>query len=90
MEKLKPIAIVGAGAVASFGIWWLLRRKTLDTPPAAPPDPESFQRPVAKVSKVYFYPVKSCHRIEVDSRECLVRGLAYDRYIISCTIFQSL
>lgn len=67
-------------AAASLGSWWPFRGAAAPSP-APPPDPELFQRPVATVKKLYFYPLKSGHRIEVDSFDCLMRGPAYDRYV---------
>ena len=64
------VALYAAGVA---GAWLYLRGR------ATPPYQEQFQRPVATVSKLYLYPVKSCHRVEVDSIECWKRGLKYDR-----------
>jgi len=36
-------------------------------------------RKVAEVTKLYIYPIKSCHRIELTASECNSRGLKYDR-----------
>ena len=65
--------VLGLGAVGMAAAWVLLRGK------ATPPYADLFSKPVAKVSKLYVYPVKSCHRIEVESIQCLKRGLKYDR-----------
>lgn len=64
------LAVCAVGMVAA---WVFFRGK------ATSPYSELFQKPVAKVSKLYVYPVKSCHRIEVESSECWTRGLRYDR-----------
>lgn len=81
MESKAPLVVFGLGAAASLGAWWLLRGKVCPSSPALP-DPESFKHPVGKVSKINVYPVKSCHRIEVDTIECGIRGLTNDRYIL--------
>ena len=81
---------LGVGLLAGLGAWWLLRRRATDEQRLpTPKDSESvaeFGTPVGKVSRLFVYPVKSCHRIEVDSSHCGIRGLRYDRYpiIISC------
>jgi hypothetical protein len=59
-----------AGLVAA---WVYLRGR------ATTPYKDLFDTPVATVSKLYLYPVKSCHRIELDSALCWKRGLKYDR-----------
>ena len=71
-------SIEGAGAalcVAGMAGAWLYLRGG-----ATSPYQEQFTSPVARVSKLYVYPVKSCHRVQVDSVECWKRGLKYDRY----------
>ena len=72
---LSSYGSVGAALYAAgmVGAWLYLRGR------ATPPYEELFQTPVAKVSKLYLYPVKSCHRMQVDSIECWKRGLKYDR-----------
>ena len=62
------VAICAAGVV---GAWLVLRGSATHSCQE--------KTPVAKVSKLYLYPVKSCHRMQVDSVECLKRGLKYDR-----------
>ena len=64
------LGVCAAGLVAA---WFCLRGQ------ATPPYKDLFDTPVATVSKLYVYPVKSCHRIEVESAECWKRGLKYDR-----------
>ena len=75
MDATGSGTAVGLGlcAAAMAASWAFLRGK------ATPPYSELFQKPVAKVKKLYVYPVKSCHRIEVESSECWTRGLRYDR-----------
>ncbi len=48
-------------------------------PDMPPSSPAAYITPVAKVSKLYVYPVKSCHRIEIDSTDVFKRGVLYDR-----------
>ena len=75
MSKYLLAVGVGVATVTAVGLgvlWWKRRE--------SPPDAESYQTPVAKVAKLCVYPVKSCHSVEVESTECLPRGLKYDRY----------
>ena len=37
-------------------------------------------RDVAVLSQLYVFPVKSCSGIKLNTTECTVRGLKYDRY----------
>ena len=67
------VAICATGAL---GAWLYLRGG------ATSPYQEQFTSPVARVSKLYVYPVKSCHRVQVDSVECWKRGLKYDRWLL--------
>ena len=76
----KVLLTLGLGAVGAAGMWWWLRGRVVSAPQSLP-DPESFKTPVAKVAKLYLYPVKSCHRIELESSKCLTRGLKYDRQV---------
>ncbi|XP_064384855.1 mitochondrial amidoxime-reducing component 1-like [Halichondria panicea] len=78
---ISPQALgVGSGIAASTLLWWLLRGKVEEANPDMPPSsPSAYLTPVAKVSKLCVYPVKSCHRIEVDSADVFKRGLLYDR-----------
>ncbi len=85
MELVDPTAlVVCAGIAGSTLLWWLLRGR-VETAVAAgqadmpPSSPVAYLTPVAKVSKLYMYPVKSCHRIEVHSSNVFKRGLLYDR-----------
>lgn len=64
---------LGLCATGIVGAWLYLRGK------ATAPYEELFRCPVAKVAKLYVYPIKSCHRIEVENVECWKRGLKYDR-----------
>ena len=41
------------------------------------PDLSTFQKPVAKVEKLWVYPVKSCKGVELSTAH---RGLKHDRY----------
>lgn len=70
---------LGLGAAVSLGTWWLLRGKVTF-------DPESFQRPLGRVSQINVYPLKSGRSIEMDSTECFIRGLAYDRYFLGLVV----
>ncbi len=83
MDIISPQALgVGSGIAASTLLWWLLRGKVEEASPDMPPNsPAAYLTPVAKVSKLCVYPVKSCHRIEVDSTDIFKRGLLYDRCI---------
>ena len=76
----KVLLALGLGAVGAAGMWWWLRGRVVSALQSLP-DPESFKTPVAKVAKLYLYPVKSCHRIELESSKCLTRGLKYDRQV---------
>ena len=80
MEDSKLKVLLALGTVGAAGVWWWLRGGTAPQH-APPPDPDSFTTPVAKVAKLYLYPVKSCHRIELESTQCLTRGLQYDRQV---------
>ncbi len=85
MDIISPQALgVGSGIAASTLLWWLLRGKVEESSPDMPPSyPAAYLTPVAKVSKLCIYPVKSCHRIEVDSTDVFKRGLLYDRCILN-------
>jgi len=76
MDVSSEAVFVGAGLVASSLLWWLLRGRT-EAPDIV--DSSLYTTPVAKITKLCVYPVKSCHRIEVSSSECYKRGLLYDR-----------
>ena len=78
MDNSGGKVLFAMGAVGAAGMWWWLRGRVA---PQTLPDPESFKTPVAKVAKLYLYPVKSCHRIELESSKCLTRGLKYDRQV---------
>ncbi len=67
-----PGLAVGLFSAGAAGAWLWLRGKATHKELV-------YNIPVAKVSKLYVYPVKSCHRIEVDSVQCLKRGLRFDR-----------
>ncbi len=55
-------------------------------PDMPPSSAATYTTPVAKVSKLYVYPVKSCHRIEIDSTAVFKRGLLYDRCVSFCSL----
>lgn len=74
-----PALAVGTGITAGALLWWLLRGKTGQAKPKPSSLPSDYIIPVAKVTKLYIYPVKSCRGIEMGSVECLKRGLEYDR-----------
>ena len=77
---VSPQALgVGVGFATSALLWWLLRGKLKQAKTKPSASPFAYVIPVAKVTKLYIYPVKSCHRIEVDSTDCFKRGLKYDR-----------
>lgn len=69
-HEVLGLGVCAAGFVAA---WLFLRGK------ATPPYQDLFDTPVARVAKLCVYPVKSCHRIEVESVDCWRRGLKYDR-----------
>ena len=75
-KVLLALGLAGLGAATAVGVWWWLRRKKSL-------NPGDFQKPFARVAKLYVYPVKSCHRIKVDTIECLIRGFKCDRFEIS-------
>ncbi len=77
MDISVEAAWVGLCAAGMIGGWIFFKGK------ATPPYEEQFKIPVGRVSKLYVYPIKSCHRIEVTSVECWKRGLKYDRYLPS-------
>ena len=66
------LGLCAAGLVAT---WACLRGKTTAS------SKDLFDTPVARVTKLYVYPVKSCHRIELESHELWKRGLKYDRWV---------
>ena len=43
------------------------------------PDLSAFQKPVAKVEKLWVYPVKSCKGVDLSTAHCGIRGLKHDR-----------
>lgn len=62
------------GTVLKFTVsWWMRRRR------------EKFFEKVGRVSKLYFYPVKSCKGIQLTEGECTKYGVkfngVYDRYV---------
>lgn len=81
----KPLLALGLGVATGLGLWWWMTRRAdlEDALATVPPAPlqigQALDTPVAQVAKVYLYPLKSGHRIEIESAECLVRGLQYDR-----------
>lgn len=70
-------AVLSVGAITAAAIWWYRRRSTFLT--AKEVKLEEFDIPVARVDKMCVYPVKSTHRMELESSDCLARGLKYDR-----------
>lgn len=88
METAKEYAVaLGLGAAAVAAAWWLLYRRRAphaDPAPGVPPR-EAFRSPVGRVARLCLYPVKSCHRLEVDSAQCGTRGLRYDR-CVQCVV----
>ena len=79
-RALLAVGVGTVGALALYG-YWRSRGTTEEEALPPPPDASIFQRRVAKVAKLYVYPVKSCHRIELPVTQCGVRGLKYDRYL---------
>ncbi len=73
MDTDRVAVGLGVCAAGLATAWICLRGK------ATPPYQDLFNIPVARVSKLYVYPVKSCHRIEVEAIKCRKRGLKYDR-----------
>ena len=73
-RALLAVGVGTVGALALYGYW-----RSRGATGEEPPDASIFQRRVAKVAKLYVYPVKSCHRIELPVTQCGVRGLKYDR-----------
>ena len=69
LVELLPVAIATLGVVSA---WFALRGRATSLK-------DIYNVPVARVLKLYVYPFKSCHRIEVQSTDCTKRGLKYDR-----------
>ena len=72
--------VVSVGAVAGTVFWWYKRRQRT-SPSARKLKLEDFDIPVARVDKLWIYPMKGTHRVELESSDCLARGLKYDRYV---------
>lgn len=72
MEEVYLALSVSLGAMSFIIAWLTLRGKATSLK-------EIYNVPVAVIKKIYVYPFKSCHRIELSSSECLSRGLKYDR-----------
>ena len=77
MEEVYVALTVGLGAVGLVITWLALRGK-------ATPLKDVYNVPVARIEKLYVYPFKSCHRIEVQTSDCQTRGFKYDRYLCLC------
>jgi uncharacterized protein YcbX len=73
VEK-RTLFAFGAASAGALALWWLWQRRS-----ETPLDLSAFQRPVARVSKLWLYPVKSCKGVELTSAQLGVRGLKYDR-----------
>ena len=78
-NRTVVIAAVASGiavALTIAGLWWYKRRngssKTLI--------PENFTNPVAKVDKLWVYPLKSARRVDLEEVQCTRRGFQHDRY----------
>ena len=57
---VSPQAIgVGVGFATSALLWWLLRGKVHQAETKPSTSPSAYTNPVAKVTKLYIYPVKS-------------------------------
>lgn len=76
------LALLGAGTVAAVGavsltaLWWYKKKRVAKKLSVKA---EDFDVPVARVDKLCVYPIKSTHPLEVNSTECLIRGLKNDR-----------
>ena len=70
----------GAAAAGALGLWMLYRRRS-SPKPAVVAGPRH-NEVLGKVKNIVLYPVKSVRGIELDSAECLMRGLKYDRRFI--------
>ena len=72
---------VSAGALAAGALWWYKRRQRVASAVTVKEmQLDEFNIPVARVDQLCVYPLKSTHRVEVESTECLIRGFKYDRY----------
>ena len=71
-------AVISVGAITVAAIWWYKRRRS-SVLTAKEVKLEEFDIPVARVDKMFVYPLKSAHRVELESSDCLLRGLKYDR-----------
>lgn len=71
-------AVVSVGAITAAVIWWYKRSRPMFLT-AKEMKLEEFDIPVARVDKMCVYPLKSAYRVELESSDCLVRGLKYDR-----------
>jgi hypothetical protein len=76
--ELDTATVAGLGLCAAglVATWACLRGKATT---AATPYKDLLDTEAARVTKLYVYPVKSCHRIELESAELWKRGLKYDR-----------
>lgn len=73
----RALLAIGLGTAGALALWWLWGGQKGNKEEV--PDPAVFQRRIANVAKLYVYPVKSCHRIELPTAHCGIRGLKYDR-----------
>lgn len=71
-------AVIGGTIVAAHVWWYYKKRRTAQLDG----DNDDDDVPVATVQHLWLYPLKSCHRVQVNETECLQRGLKNDRYII--------
>ncbi len=74
MDDLYLALTLGVGAAGLAATWFAFRGKAVQLE-------DIYSVPVARIKKIYLYPFKSCHGIEIQSSDCLKRGLKYDRYL---------
>ena len=75
----KVLFAFGAASAGALALWWLWQQQGRSSSEVQR-DLSDFQRPVARVSKLWMYPIKSCKAVELTSAQCGVRGLKYDRW----------
>ena len=72
MDETYLALSLGLGAVGLFLTWFALKGRARQLS-------DIYDVPVARVEKLFVYPFKSCHGIELQSSSCTRRGLKYDR-----------
>jgi hypothetical protein len=73
----KALLAFGAGTAGALALWWLWNAESRKENVKA--DLSTFQQSVAKVEKLWVYPVKSCKGVELSTAHCGIRGLKHDR-----------